>query len=194
LSLWWVKSLTRLLLDQLYDSWSKNKTNKTKLSYEGIFLQALNNYEGKRLEIMIIFHNKFLHESDFSNEQMLQFIENVFCMDLLPVAHRNRAYIDHNLMCLDSKSFIYSACPLAKQLLSELYPSTKFDLKRIENLLKALKKLFTLRTGAPKGWDWELYFTLCLQRAYFQKNDLNLVYEIYKKTNNILLDSDKMTF
>jgi len=75
---------------------------KTKLSYEVIFLQALNNYQRKRLEMMIISHNKFLNESKFSNEQMLQCIENVYCMDLLPVANQNTAYIDHNLMCLDS--------------------------------------------------------------------------------------------
>ena len=89
----------RLLLDQLHDSWSENKTT---LSYEGIFRQALNNYERKRLEMMIISHDKFLRESKFSNEQLLRFIENVYCMDLLPVANQNTAYIDHNLMCLDS--------------------------------------------------------------------------------------------
>jgi len=71
----------RLLLDQLHDSWSENKTNKTTLSYEGIFRQALNNYERKRRKIMIISHNKFIHESNLSNEQMLQFIENVYSMD-----------------------------------------------------------------------------------------------------------------
>ena len=112
---------------------------------------------------------------------------------MVPVPYDNTVYIDHNLMCLDdNKSFIYSACPLAKQLLYKLYPATMFDLRRIENLLNALKELLKLRTGAPQGWDWEFYFGLCLQRAFFRENNLKLVYEIYKKTDHIL-DSDKMT-
>jgi hypothetical protein len=45
--------------------------------------------------------------------------------------------------------------------------------------LKALKELLKLIIGAPQGWDWEFYFSLCLQRAYFQENNLKLVYEIF---------------
>ena len=175
----------RMLVSEIHKAWCmENSDSKLKPgSQKDIFEKGYQEYFWLRVQNIALSHQKFITET-IQNDQnnRHKFIENVYCMDRLPlISPENINFIDQNIMTLDSMSkLIYSSCPIARQFLLKKYPTNNFDEARVLNLIRVYKELLNYKYGVLRSWDWEFFFSLCLQKVIFTpKQLLTLTYEVH---------------